>query len=304
MQFLLAGLNLPTSELARAAANVRLHALIQSFNLLVIPLGMLLTCSALSAAGWLAPALRDGMLVMSVLPTTVNMCVALSRSSAGDEALAIFNAVLGNLLGVVLTPYLLLKLVGTSSALSALDTLQKLSAKVLLPLLVGQLLRSPLQARGVLAGRSKKLLSRTSESLLLVIVYSTFCDTFLRGFGLPAATLARLFVIVAATHLASLLGAWHFGGLFRLKPAQRITLTLCGTQKTLALGLPLLKIIFASRPDLGLLCTPLLIQHPLQCVPPFGLQSTHGHRLGHLARWPQWPNNCCCAPKMLVVPLH
>ena len=118
MQFLLAGLNLPTSELARAAANVRLHALIQSFNLLVIPLGMLLTCSALSAAGWLAPALRDGMLVMSVLPTTVNMCVALTRSSEGNEALAIFYAVLGNLLGVLFTPGLLLLLVGRTGAIS------------------------------------------------------------------------------------------------------------------------------------------------------------------------------------------
>ena len=31
--FLLAGLNLPTSELARAAASLRVHALVQSFNL-------------------------------------------------------------------------------------------------------------------------------------------------------------------------------------------------------------------------------------------------------------------------------
>ena len=39
----------------------------------------------------------------------------------------------------------------------------------------------------------------------------------------------------------------------RLAAAQRITLVLCASQKTLALGLPLLKIIFANRPDLGLL---------------------------------------------------
>lgn len=264
--FLLAGLNLPTSELARAAASVRLHALIQTCNLALIPLITLLICNGLSAVGWLAPALRDGMLVMSVLPTTVNMCVALSRSSGGDEALAIFNAVLGNLLGVVLTPYLLLRLVGAQAGISVVDTLVKLGQKVVLPLLIGQVLRPPLLKQGVLSGGSKKLLSRTSETCLLVIVYSTFCDTFLRGFGLPAKTLAGLFTIVGATHAAGLLAVWQVGGLARLAAAQRITLTLCATQKTLALGLPLLKIIFASRPDLGLLCTPLLIQHPLQLV--------------------------------------
>ena len=101
--FLLSGLNLPTSELARAAVSVRLHTLIQGFNLLLIPLTTVLSCNALLAAGLLSPALRDGMVVMGLLPTTINMCVALSRSSGGDEAVAIFNAVLpAAVLGVAL----------------------------------------------------------------------------------------------------------------------------------------------------------------------------------------------------------
>ena len=58
-----------------------------------MPLLTLLSCNLLGAAGLINAATRDGMLVMSALPTTVNMCVALSRSSGGDEALAIFNAV-------------------------------------------------------------------------------------------------------------------------------------------------------------------------------------------------------------------
>ena len=173
------------------------------------------------------------------------------------------NAVLGNLLGVVLTPYLLLRLVGTAGALSAIETLQKLATRVVLPLTVGQLLRSPLSNAGVLAGK-KKMLSRTSESLLLLIVYSTFCDTFLRGFGIPATTLCGLLGLILAQHACHLVAAWQLGGALRLKAKQRITLTLTATQKTLALGLPLLRVVFAGRPDLGVLCTPLLIQHPLQ----------------------------------------
>ena len=117
---------------------------------------------------------------------------------------------------------------------------------------------------GLLEGGTKKLLSRTSETCLLVIVYSTFCDTFLRGFGIPATTLCGLLGLILAQHACHLVAAWQLGGALRLKAKQRITLTLTATQKTLALGLPLLRVVFAGRPDLGVLCTPLLIQHPLQ----------------------------------------
>lgn len=41
---------------------------------------------------------------------------------------------------------------------------------------------------------------------------------------------------------------------------------MCSTHKTLALGLPLFKVIFQGRADLAVLCTPLLLQHPLQLV--------------------------------------
>ena len=36
------------------------------------------------------------------------------------------------------------------------------------------------------------------------------------------------------------------------------------THKTLGRGLPMIRILFADRADLGLICTPLLLHHPLQ----------------------------------------
>jgi sodium/bile acid cotransporter 7 len=41
---------------------------------------------------------------------------------------------------------------------------------------------------------------------------------------------------------------------------------MCSTHKTLALGLPLFKIIFQGRADLAVLLTPLILQHPLQLI--------------------------------------
>ena len=128
--FLISGLTLPTSELKAAASRVREHAAIQTFNLALFPAAMLGVCALVAPTGLLPAAALDGMLVMSALPTTVNMCVALTRAAGGSEALAIFNAVLGNVLGVFLTPPLLLLLVGRSQTISMLRTLKGLSLKV------------------------------------------------------------------------------------------------------------------------------------------------------------------------------
>ena len=55
-------------------------------------------------------------------------------------------------------------------------------------------------------------------------------------------------------------------GAFALQSRDRIAFIMCSTHKTLALGLPLFKVIFAGRSDLAVLCTPLLLQHPLQLI--------------------------------------
>lgn len=259
--FLISGFTMPTSQLADAAFRWRTHLGLQAFNMGVLPLAMLGYASALSGLGVLERGLCDGLLVMSALPTTVNMCVALTRAAKGNEAIAIFNAVLGNLLGIVVSPFLLLILVGKTGALPFADACISLCKKVLLPLLVGQLARPVLST--ALKSR-KKALSRTSESLLLLTVFCTFCKTFSDGFGVPALTLAWLFLIVTFSHATALGSAWLVSS--RLAAKDRVAFLFASTQKTLALGLPLLQIVFQGRADLAVLCTPLLIQHPLQLL--------------------------------------
>ena len=73
-------------------------------------------------------------------------------------------------------------------------------------------------------------------------------------------------MIVSATHFAFLAIAWQIGRVCKLRAQDRVAVLLISTQKTLALGLPLLNLIFGGRPDLALLCTPLLLQHPLQLI--------------------------------------
>ena len=51
-------------------------------------------------------------MVAACLPMTVNMVIVLTKASNGDEACALLNASLGNLLGVFVTPALILGYLG------------------------------------------------------------------------------------------------------------------------------------------------------------------------------------------------
>lgn len=76
--FLLSGLSLELSELSQSIRIVKLNGLTQFANFVLWPLllGIPLT-KGLEAflPGLLPKPLLDGILIMSCLPTTVNMCV-------------------------------------------------------------------------------------------------------------------------------------------------------------------------------------------------------------------------------------
>lgn len=110
--FLISGLTMPTHQLGAATQLWRAHLAIQSFNLLLMPGVTAAVCAPLCAAGALSASAADGMVITAALPTTVNMCIALTRIANGDEPLAVFNAVLGNLLGTVVSPVLIFALLG------------------------------------------------------------------------------------------------------------------------------------------------------------------------------------------------
>lgn len=51
-----------------------------------------------------------------------------------------------------------------------------------------------------------------------------------------------------------------------LSREDEVTAVFCGSQKSLANGAPIAKIIFGSSPILGAILLPLMIYHPLQLV--------------------------------------
>ena len=265
--FLLSGFGLQTSDLARAISNFKLNGLVNLFLFGIWPflIGLPLRYMFTSVFPNLIPSgLADGLLVMTTLPTTVNMCIMLTSASGGNTASAICNAVLSNLGGIVLTPLLLLKFFGTSIQLPFATMVMKLCQKVLLPVAIGQMLRTSGAAKDFYKRHSKKF-KRLQETVLLGIVWNAFCNAFSDGLGIQVKHSLVLLALLPALHLVVL------GATFKLFSSKWLNFTkeesiaamFCSSQKTLAFGLPLINTIFQGNPNLALYCAPLMFIHPL-----------------------------------------
>lgn len=258
--FLLHGLALPGEALREGTKQVRLHIAVQSSTFLLFPL-----------LGWLAAlglpdTLHAGVLFLAALPSTVSSSVALTAVARGNVAAAIFNASLSSLLGVVLTPLWMRLLLGTAGASLPLGKVMlDLTLFLLLPFAIGQALRPWLREQ---AARHKALISRVDRGSILLLVYTSFCDSVTAGVwqrhGLRAALgafgvalLLLLVVLVLTSLLANALG---------FARPERITAVFCGSKKTLAAGVPMAQLIFGAGPFAGLVILPLLAYHTLQLV--------------------------------------
>jgi hypothetical protein len=97
--FLLSGLSLELSDLAQAAGNFKLNALVQFVTFGAWPLlgfGLRAVFSTFLPNAF-PKALLDGLLILTCLPTTVNMCIFLTSASGGNVASSLWNAIVSNL---------------------------------------------------------------------------------------------------------------------------------------------------------------------------------------------------------------
>jgi sodium/bile acid cotransporter 7 len=270
MIFFLSGLALQTSELTQAIADVKLNGLVQLFIFAIWPFGIGLPLRYLMRTVvpnnlWISPPLMDGLLIVTTLPTTVNMCTMLTSAGGGNVASAICNAVLSDMAGIVLTPLLVMHMFGaTSIPLPFGRMVWKLCQKVLLPVTAGQLLRrTPVQGW---YEKHLKTLKRAQEVVLLGIVWNAFCNTFTDGLGLALKDSLILLILLSTLHLLVLGSCFRFFSIPQLKIGrpEQVAASFCASQKTLAFGLPLINTIFQGNVHLAAYCAPLMFLHPLQ----------------------------------------
>ncbi len=262
--FFLHGLTLSFAALRAGALNWRLHALVQGFTFLVFPL-LGLALNALLGAR-VSPDLALGLFFLCALPSTVSSSVAMTAAAHGNVAGAVFNATLSSLIGIVVTPFWIAWVMKTSGGAQPIGpVIIDLLRWLVLPLAVGQALRPLL---GAIAQRHKSRISLVDRLTILLLVYTSFCESFQQGVWsshgagqviLISVVCAVLFVGVMVLTSSSA-RAMGFGR------EDRIVAIFCGSKKTLASGVPMAKLIFGVHPGMGLILLPIMIYHPLQLI--------------------------------------
>jgi solute carrier family 10 (sodium/bile acid cotransporter), member 7 len=267
--FTAAGLGLKTQEFSKAFQRIGFNVFVQVFNFGVVSSTVYGVSRVLEVTQVLSDDLADSMVVASCLSMTMNMVTVLTKSAGGDEGLAIVNSTFGNLLGVFLSPLLILGYLGTESEVDVVDVVYKLALRVVVPLCVGQFLQKCVPPVFDFYTGHGPTFKRIQEFIMVFIVYTIFCRTFSSesrtGTSIGDILLMIASVFVCLTSLKAL--AWYSSGIFwKNEPKLRVMAIYGCTHKTIAIGLPLINAMYDKHPAVGLYTLPLLTWHPMQLL--------------------------------------
>ena len=261
LMFFLQGARLAPQAALAGARHWRLHAAVLTSTFLLFP-ALGLTARAV-APGLLTPALWAGLLMLCVLPSTVQSSIAFTSIARGNVAAALCAATASNLLGILLTPLLAGLLLSAHGGLSARG-MGDIAVQLLLPFAAGQLARPWI---GEWVGRNKWWTGLVDRGSILLVVYVAFSEGVTHGIWhqLDARHFATLLLLDAALLATILLATTAISRALGFGRADRITVVFCGSKKSLAAGLPMASVLFAGQ-SLGLVVLPLMLFHQLQLM--------------------------------------
>jgi sodium/bile acid cotransporter 7 len=261
--FLFYGLKLAPADLKLGFLNYKSHVLIQLTTFVIFPLITFLFIplfeGGTSSNLWLA------IYFLGVLPSTVSSSVVMVGIARGNLPTAIFNASISGLIGILATPLWLSLFMMKSGDFAVVNIITKLFLQIVFPLCAGLMLQRFL---GKLASNFRRQLGLFDKSVIVLIVYSSFSNSFTsRVFSdIRILDLLKISGIVIILFFAVY---WFTGYLckrFNFSLRDTITVKFAGTKKSLVHGSVMAKIIFGSSAALGLLLLPIMLYHILQLL--------------------------------------
>ena len=260
--FFLYGARLSTQEALNGLKHWRLHLTILAFTFVVYPL-IGIALRPLTAV--ISHDMYLGILFLTLVPSTVQSSVAFTSIAKGNVAGAIVSASASNLVGVIITPLLVMLLMGTGGEVH-IDTsvFGEIALLLLAPFVLGQLTRR--WVRKVAQSKATKVVDRGS---IAMVVYSAFSKGVVDGIWSSISLWDLAFLVVfAAAFVAFMLWLTRKASQkMGFNRADTIAIEFCGSKKSLATGLPMASVIFASGgASLGLLILPLMIYHQVQLM--------------------------------------
>jgi len=260
--FFLYGARLSTQEALNGLKHWRLHLTILAFTFVVYPL-IGIALRPLTAV--ISHDMYLGILFLTLVPSTVQSSVAFTSIAKGNVAGAIVSASASNLVGVIITPLLVMLLMGTGGGVH-IDTsvFGEIALLLLAPFVLGQFTRR--WVGKVAQSKATKVVDRGS---IAMVVYSAFSKGVVDGIWSSISLWDLAFLVVfAAIFVAFMLWLTRKASQkMGFNRADTIAIEFCGSKKSLATGLPMASVIFASGgASLGLLILPLMIYHQVQLM--------------------------------------
>ncbi len=184
----------------------------------------------------------------------------------GNIPAAIFNASISSLIGVVVTPlWVGLFIASATGDFDVTQIVIKLILQVLLPVIIGISLNSRF---GAIAEKYKKQLKYFDQTVILTIIYTSFCKSFSEHLfdGFTALELAELAAGMMALFFAVFFCVGLLSRLLGFSDEDRITVLFCGSKKSLVHGTVMSKVLFQHSTITGIVLLPLMLYHALQLI--------------------------------------
>lgn len=268
--FFFYGLRLDGGKLASGLKNVKLHCLVQFSTFALFPLLVIFAMRVFSFGEiekFSTPYyLWIGMFFLAALPSTVSSSVVMVALARGNMSAAIFNASFSSLAGIFITPLWTSLFIANKGATAEMgDILLKLILQVFVPLALGMLLNGKL---GQFAEKNSSKLRVFDQSVILLIIYTSFCDSFKKDMfsSLPPQDLLVLFAAVLALFFAALALIFFACKIFGFERGDTIAAVFCGSKKSLVHGSVMSKILLPDPALAGVVLLPVMIYHALQIV--------------------------------------
>jgi sodium/bile acid cotransporter 7 len=259
--FFLHGARLSRQAVLEGIGAWRVHLVVLVATFVVFPiLGLF--------AQWLADirlpsAIGAGVLLLCLMPSTVQSSIAFTAMGKGNVPAAICSAALSNVLGVVVTPLLVSMLFARHGG-DFSGGILKITVQLLIPFVAGHLTR-PLLLN--VLDRDKVLLAQFDRGVILLVVYTAFSAAVVEGLWhrYSLGNLAWTAAIAAAILALALLGTTAGARLLRFSLPDEVAIVFCGSKKSLASGVPIAGALFPAA-LVGPMILPLMLFHQMQLM--------------------------------------
>jgi sodium/bile acid cotransporter 7 len=261
--FFMHGAKLSRAAVIAGITHWRLHLLVFLCTFALFPLlGIALLPLANALVG--AP-LAAGLLFLTTLPSTVQSSIAFTSIARGNVPAAVCSASFSSLIGIVLTPLLVGVLIRAQATTAAPATaIRDIVLQLFVPFVAGQVARRRI---GGFVDRHKQAIGVVDRSSILLVVYTAFSAAVVAGLWrqVSAQALAVLLLLCGALLAIALFATAQLGRRLGFSREDRITIQFCGSKKSLASGVPMANVLFASS-AVGAIVLPLMLFHQVQLM--------------------------------------